>query len=296
MSSGQATSEPSTPRQLGRTGIGLFPIGLGAMPLSLRGRPNERAALGVIHAALEAGVTFIDTANAYCIEARDVGHNERLIASALREWKSRGGVTVATKGGLIRPGGAWKTEGRPDHLRRACEQSLRDLGVETIDLYQLHTPDGRVAWADQVGELARLQAEGKIRHIGLSNVSAAELRQALAIVRVESVQNRCNPTDQGDLKSGLVRACAEEGVTYLPYSPVGGHQGHKRMGRQRALSELAKRHGTSPQCIMLAWLLGKGAHVVPIPGASRVASITDSCRAVEVRLSADDTAQVDAMG
>ena len=107
----------------------------------------------------------------------------------------------------------------------------------------------------------------------MSNVSTAEFRQALATVRVESVQNRCNPTDQGDLKSGLVRACAEEGVTYLAYSPVGGHNGHKRMGRHRALTELAKRHGTSPQCIILAWLLGKGAHVVPIPGASRVASI-----------------------
>lgn len=283
-------------RELGRTGLRVHPIGLGAMALSLRGRPGERSAIGVIHAALEAGVNFIDTANAYCTDQTEVGHNERLIARALREWRGEPRPLVATKGGMIRPGGAWHIDARPEALRAACEKSLRDLGVETIALYQLHAPDRRVPYADSVGALARLREEGKIRHVGVSNVSEAQLRTAEGIVPVTSVQNRCNPADQEDLRNGLVRRCGEAGITYIPYSPVGGLFGHRDLGRRRLFHELADKHGCSPQRVMLRWLLHHGDHVLPIPGASRAASIADSARAPGLTLDPADVARIDALG
>ncbi len=283
-------------REIGSTGIEVYPIGLGAMPLSISGRPDEHTALAVIKAALAAGVDFIDTANSYCLNDRDVGHNERLLATCLARLGATSRVCVATKGGLTRPRGAWNQDARPDRLRRACEQSLRDLRVESIFLYQLHAPDPRVPFAESVGALADLRREGKIRHVGLSNVDAVQLRQAQGIVRVESVQNRCNPTDQGDLTGGLLRLCAEQRVTYIPYSPVGGGYGHSRMAGQRLLRELAGRYGVSAYQVVLAWLLGKGGHVIPIPGASKVGSIQDSAAAPKLTLRPEDARRIDAMG
>jgi len=282
-------------RTIGRTGIEVFPIGLGAMPLSLQGRPSEESAIAVIRAALDAGVTLIDTANSYCVDERDTGHNERLIAKALDQLGAAGQVTVATKGGLIRPRGAWNVDARPESLIAACEQSLRDLAVETITLYQLHAPDDRVPFAESVGALATLRQAGKIRHAGLSNVDVVQIREALRIVRVESVQNRCNITDQTDLRSGLVELCAAEGMAYLPYSPVGGHYGHRSLARHKALQPIAKAHGCSPEQVMLAWLLAKGRHVLPIPGASRIASITGSADAAKLQLTAEDILRIDAI-
>ena len=283
-------------REIGQTGIRVFPIGLGAMPLSLSGRPSEEAAYEVIKAALDAGVTFFDTANAYCRNDRDTGHNERLIAKALKRFNAQERVTVATKGGFTRPGGSWRSDGRPASLRRACEQSLRDLEVEAITLYQFHTPDGSVPFAESVGELARLRSEGKIRHLGLSNVSPAQLSEAERICAVASVQNRLNPTDQDDLGNGLVRLCGERQVAYIAYSPVGGSYGHQRMGKNRVLVKLGRKYGASPYAIILAWLLGLGSHVLPIPGASRVASIVDSASAAGLALSAEDARAVAGIG
>jgi len=284
-------------REIGRTGLQVFPVGLGAMPLSIRGRPREPAAIEVIRAALDAGVDFIDTANSYCQDQRDVGHNERLIAKALAELGATGRVTVATKGGLIRPGGAWEIDARPEALLAACERSLEDLRTDAIALYQLHSPDRRVPFAESVGALARLREQGKIRHVGLSNVSVAQIREAQGIVPVASVQNRCNPQDRSDLRGnsggGLVEFCAEQGIAYIPYSPVGGHQGHRSLGKHRLLRRIAGNYGVSPQRVMLAWLLGKGRHVFPIPGASRAASIQDSAAAVGLELSAEDARRID---
>lgn len=282
-------------RAIGTTGIQVFPIGLGAMPLSLQGRPSEAEAIAVIKAALDAGVTFIDTANSYCIDQNDVGHNERLIAKALKQLGAANRVTVATKGGLVRPRGAWNVDAKPASLVAACEKSLRDLGVEAITLYQLHAPDDRVPYSDSVGALAKLQQAGKIRHIGLSNVDVAQIQLAQTLVKVESVQNRCNITDQEDLRSGLVEFCAKQKITYLPYSPVGGHYGHQSLARTKALQPIAKAHACSPQQVMLAWLLAKGEHVLPIPGASKIASITDSARAAALRLSASEIRALDAL-
>jgi aryl-alcohol dehydrogenase-like predicted oxidoreductase len=266
-------------------------VGLGGMPLSIAGRPDEGDAVRVIHAALDAGMTFIDTADVYCLDDGDIGHNERLIAKALRERRGDGAI-VATKGGLRRPRGAWTTDGRPERLTSACEASLRALGVDAIDVYQLHAPDDAVPFADSVGALAELRRGGKIRHVGLSNVSVAEIQEARSIVEVVSVQNRCNPFDTAAFAGGVVGYCAREGIAFLPHSPVGGHRNHARVAQHRAMRSVAERHGATPYEVCLAWLLDLTPVVIPIPGASRPASAESSARAAELRLSNDDRAEL----
>lgn len=284
------------PRAIGATGVKVFPVGWGVMPLSTRSnRPDRAEALAVFRAALEAGVTFWDTADSYCRDDREPGHNERLIAWALRELGAAGRVYVATKGGMTRPRGSWVRNGRPEHLRRVCEASLRNLEVEQIFLYQFHWPDPAVPYAESIGALADLQREGKIRHIGISNVTPDLLRQAQRVVRVESVQNRCNPGDQDDLHNGLLTLCTEQRVTYIPYSPVGGG-GHRQVARDRVLGDLARTYGVSPYRIVLAWLLGKAPNVLPIPGASHVESITDSAGAAVLALRPEDARRIDTLG
>ena len=282
-------------RSVGRTGVEIFAVGLGGMSMSIQGRPDEQRSLATLHAALDAGVDFIDTADVYCLDDSDLGHNERLIGKALAARGRPGNVHVATKGGMRRPNGAWTRDGRPEHLRAACERSLRALGVERIFLYQLHAPDPNVPFEDSVGALARLREEGKIQHVGLSNVDERQLAIAQKIVRIESVQNRANVLVRADFETGMVRACAAQGVTFLAYSPVGGGRGHVRLAQQPLLTELARRYQTSPYCIALAWLLAKGENVVPIPGASRPESILDSVKAVNVELQAQDVRLLDGM-
>ncbi len=276
-------------RPLGRSGLHVSAIGLGGMPMSLAGRPSEAESIRVIHAALDAGMTLIDTADVYCVDDRDVGHNERLIARAL---DGRRGVTVATKGGLARPNGAWVRNGRPAHLKRACEASLRALAVEAIDLYQLHAPDDRVPFAEQVGALAELRAAGKVRHVGLSNVSVAQIREAQEIVPIASVQNRFNPFDRGPLVDGVLEHCAREGIALLAYSPVGGGRGKARVAESEPLRAVAARHAVSPFQVALAWLLAQSPVVIPIPGASKVASAVDSAAAARLQLTDEDRADL----
>jgi aryl-alcohol dehydrogenase-like predicted oxidoreductase len=168
-----------------------FPaIGFGGMPLSIQGRPSEETGRSVLHAAIDAGMWFIDTADVYCYDDNDIGHNERLIASVVRERKEQ--VRVGTKAGLRRPRGAWVTDGTPEHIREACENSLRALGTERIWLYQFHAPDPKVAFARSVEAFAELQRQGKFEHFGLSNVSIEQIEQASRILPVVSVQNRLN--------------------------------------------------------------------------------------------------------
>lgn len=276
--------------------LSVYAIGLGAMPLSLERRPDEARALEVFRAFIDGGGDFIDTANVYCLDNDDIGHNERLVARALTTLGCRDRITVATKGGVTRPRGAWETDGRPAFIRASCERSLRDLGTDCIALYQLHAVDPRVPLEDTVGELARLQAEGKIRHIGLSNVRAAQLEAALRVARIVSVQNRCNVLEQRDFRNGLVDVCGRLGVTYIPHSPVGGYFGHRQLGSHPLLRKLAQAHDCSPQAVALAWLLARGDHLLPIPGASRPKSIRDSLTAVSVALTAEDMRALDALG
>ena len=281
-------------RAIGHTGLTVEPIGLGGMPLSIQGRPDERTALAVIEAFVAGGGNFIDTAISYCLDNDDLGHNERLIAKALAGL-GRTDVIVATKGGLTRPDGRWDVDCSPKWLRHCCEQSARDLGTP-IPLYYLHTVDSAVPLADSVGELIRLREEGKIAAIGLSNVNARQLDEALRLTPIAAVQNRCNVLDRRDLDLGLVERCRQLGVAYVPYSPVGGHGGHRRLAQYPALARIAAKHSTSAYAIALAWLLAKGPHVVPIPGATKMTSVTNSLSATSVLLDADDLATLDKLG
>lgn len=281
------------PRELGSTGIQCTAIGLGAMPLSISGRPNEKQALAVIEAFVAGGGNFIDTANVYCLDDGDMGHNERLIRQALDQLGASAQVTVATKGGLRRPGGAWIVDGDPDWLRVSCERSLQALRIECIVLYQLHAVDPKVDLRRSLEALIALQAAGKIRHIGLSNVSVTQLETALSLTVIASVQNRCNLFDKHDFQNGLIDFCQARQITYIPYSPVGGHHGHIRLAREPLLLQLAAKYDASPYGIALAWLLHKGRHILPIPGASKTTSVCDSLQAVNVALSAKDIAVLD---
>jgi aryl-alcohol dehydrogenase-like predicted oxidoreductase len=262
------------------------------MYLSIDGRPSEDEGVRTIHAALDAGMTLIDTADVYCLDQRDIGHNERLIARALRE-KPRAGVIVATKGGLERPGGAWTRNARPGHLREACERSLKALGVERIDVYQLHAPDPAVPFADTLGALARLRSEGKIAHVGLSNVSVKEIEAARAVVPIVSVQNRWNPLDRTPERDGVLAHCTANGIAFLPYSPFGGARAAQSLAKVGRLFAVAAEKGVSPHRLVLAWMLAKSPVVIPIPGGRRVQSVVDSAKAGEIELGAGELAEVE---
>ncbi len=271
-------------------------VGFGGMPLSIAGRPDDEAqAVRVIHAALDAGMTLVDTANVYCLDEHDVGHNERLVAKALRTWGGRPDtVIVATKGGITRPGGRWELDGRPASLKRACEQSLRALGVDCIALYQYHRPDPDVPFAESVGALADLRREGKVRWVGLSNVSVAQIREADAIVPVTTVQNRLSPFFREALTEGVVAHCAERGIGFLAYSPVGGGRLNRKLPDIPALRPIAAAHGATPHAVVLAWVLAQGRSVLIIPGARTEAHATDAAAAAGVALTAAELAAIDA--
>jgi len=281
-------------RQLGTTELNVYAIGLGAMPLGLRGEIPQEKVNEVVQAAINAGIDFIDTANVYCTDNQDIGLNERSISAALRQLGEQN-VTIATKGGLERPQGRWESRASPQRLRRACEQSLRDLDVESISLYQLHAPDPLVPFAESVGELARLHSEGKIVHIGLSNVDRRQLEEAMSITTIVSVQNRCSVVHQKDLRNGFIDYCRESSVTYIAYSPVGGGAGRYLLEDNKTLTGLAKRHETTVYQIALAWLLAKSDNILPIPGASRVSSAVSSAHATNIELTDDEIYQVDCL-
>jgi aryl-alcohol dehydrogenase-like predicted oxidoreductase len=272
--------------------VGVFPIGYGGMPISVSGRPDEQQAIHTIHAALDAGVNLIDTADAYCLDASETGHNERLIAKALRG--RRDGVVVATKAGHLRPGGNWRIDGRPEYIRAACEASLKALETDRIDLYQFHRPDPDVPYAESIGTFKELQDEGKIRWIGLSNCTVDQLEEALGIAEIVSIQNQLSLDFTQPLENGELAAATDRGLAFLPWSPPGGiSSAASSAGNVDAVRAAADAHGVSPQQVALAWLLSLSPNVIPIPGARRAESITDSLRAVELELSQDE---LDAIG
>jgi aryl-alcohol dehydrogenase-like predicted oxidoreductase len=272
---------------LGDTAEPIPVIGFGGMPLSIQGRPDEAQGIRVLHAAIDAGMTFIDTADVYCLDDSDIGHNERLIATALRE---RQGVRVATKAGIRRPRGAWTNDASPEHIREACEQSLRSLGTDRIWLYQLHAPDPKVKFEKSVEAFAELQREGKFEHFGLSNVSVEQIEKAQRILPVQSVRNRLNPYFRESLK--VASACAERNITFLAYSPVGGGRLAKKLPQFDVLIELARKHDRSVHAVVLAWVRAQAATVVPIPAARSVEHAVDSANAAELQLSREEVAAI----
>ena len=273
-------------------------IGLGGMPMSVEGRPDEARSVRTIHAALDAGVTLIDTADAYHINAAETGHNERLIAEALASYPGdASGVLVATKGGHIRPGdGSWTLDGSPAHLFEAAEASLKTLGVDAIGLYQFHRPDPKVPYAESIGALKELLDAGKIRMAGISNASIERIEEARSILgegNLASVQNEFSPAFRSS--EAELRHCAEAGIAFLPWSPFGGIRRAGQLGtRHAAFGEVAAAHGVSPQQVTLAWLLAKAPVVIPIPGASRPESILDSAQATDLVLSPGELTRLDA--
>lgn len=259
-------------------------IGLGGMPMSIEGRPDPARSIATILAALDAGVTLIDTADAYHLHADEVGHNETLIAQALAAWKGdTTNVIVATKGGHLRPGdGSWTINGDPPYLKQAAEASLKRLGVDAIGLYQFHRPDPKVPYADSVGAIRDLLDEGKIRMAGISNANPEQIRAAQEILggRLVSVQNQFSPAFRSSEPE--LRLCDELGIAFLPWSPLGGIGKAGQVGEK--FEAVGRAHGVSPQQVVLAWMLAKSPQVIPIPGASRPESITDSAKAADLTL------------
>jgi aryl-alcohol dehydrogenase-like predicted oxidoreductase len=282
-------------RRLGPDAPNVSAVGYGGMHLSIQDRPSEEQGIRVLQAALDAGVTLIDTADVYCLDDSDIGHNERLIARALSRWGGkRDQVIVATKGGLRRPGGRWETDGRPEHLRLACESSLKALAVERIDLYQLHAPDPSVPLAESVGALADLQRGGKVRWVGLSNVSVPEIREAESVVRITSVQNRLNPFFREALADGVVEYCTRARIGFLAYSPTGGGRLNRKLPAHPVLRPMAARLGVTPHALVLAWVLARSPSVMVIPSARTVEHAVDSTTAAELNLSETDLGAITA--
>ena len=273
-------------------------IGLGAMPLSIEGRPDERQAVSTIHAALEQGITLIDTADAYHQAGADeVGHNEELIARALASFHAdTSEVLVATKGGHLRPtAGAWTQNGDPAYLKEAARASAKRLGVDAIGLYQFHRPDPAVPYADSIGALAELLDEGVIRMAGISNATVDKIREANTVLdnRLVSVQNQYSPAFRSSEEELVL--CDELGIAFLPWSPLGGITDAAELGSKHAVfAEIANARRVTPQVLTLAWELAKSELVIPIPGARRPQTIMNSATAPTIKLSADEIQRLDA--
>ena len=256
-------------------------LGYGAMRLTgpgIWGEPKDREAAGrVLRRALELGVNFIDTADSYGPHV-----NESLIAATLHPYPP--GLVIATKGGLVRPGrDQWERDGRPAHLREACEASLKRLRVERIDLYQYHAPDSKVRIEDSVGELAKLQREGKIRHIGVSNFSVAELERVAGIARIVSVQNRYNVSDRRS--DDVIAYCEQRQMAFIPWYPLAAGEHAGSGSGSRELDRIAQERKVTVAQAALAWLLARSPAMLPIPGTSSVAHLEENVAAAGVVLS-----------
>jgi pyridoxine 4-dehydrogenase len=263
-------------------------LGYGAMRVTGAGiwgdPPDPNAARALLHRAIDLGVNFIDTADSY-----GPGTSERLIAEALHPYPP--GLVIATKGGIVRPARErWDRDGRPEHLRAACEASLARLRLDCIDLYQLHAIDPNVPLEDSIGELARLKAEGKIRHLGVSNFDAAELARARAIVDIVSVQNRYNVADRSS--DPVLEVCERDGLAFIPWSPLTQSQNDSAAPRRAALTRIAGLRGWSFSDAALAWLLSRSPAMLPIPGTSSVQHLEANVAAAGLRLSAEEMREV----
>ncbi|HJR58350.1 MAG TPA: aldo/keto reductase [Vicinamibacterales bacterium] len=270
------------------------PLALGCMRLSTERDRDEAAALDVLHAAFDAGITLLDTAPAYCWDDDERGHNERLIARALAAWKgSRSAIAVATKGGMTRPGGQWVPDGRAKHLAAACEASCGALGVDRIDLYQLHVPDPAVPLSTSVRALAGLKRQGVVDRIGLCNVTVGQIEEARRIVEIDSVQVELSIWRDQHLLSGVVHYCASNRLLLLAYRPLGGRKSLPRISANPVVAAIAARHAATPFEVALAWLASLADVIVPLPGATRVKTARSCTRFRTLELTAEEMTRLD---
>jgi aryl-alcohol dehydrogenase-like predicted oxidoreductase/histidinol phosphatase-like enzyme/predicted kinase len=273
---------------------GTRPIAIGCMRLSTDPDRNDDRAIAVLHAAFDAGVTLLDTADAYCLDDHDIGHNERLIARALSTWPGdRSRVVVATKGGMTRPEGRWEPDGRAKHLRVACEQSCRALGIDRIPLYQLHVPDPRTPLSTSIKALAALKRDGLIERIGLSNVTVGQIEEAQRIAEIDAIQVELSVWNDAALLSGVVAHCNTHQRRLFAYRPLGGRRSLARTRNHPVLQSVAATHGVSAFDIALAWLTNLPPLIVPLPGVTRSETAVASARAQQIVLTDDDLRQLD---
>jgi aryl-alcohol dehydrogenase-like predicted oxidoreductase len=272
-------------------------IGYGSMSLTLNRdtRLSEEDAVRLLQQGVdEHNIEFIDTADSYCAGEDEIGYGERLIAKAL-QGERRQRVVVATKGGFIRPGGAWRPNGSPEYLRSACERSLVALGTDVIDLYQFHLPDPEVPIEESIGALVDLKNEGKIRHIGVSNFNLDQLKSATELTEITSLQNSLSPIMFNDDRANLLKYCEDKGITYIAFAPVLGHRNASRLVeyadwiRDHVSEENAKH---SPYSLLLAWELAISPVVIPIPATTKLEHLAENMRAAEIRLSQEEMEQL----
>ncbi len=273
---------------------GVLPLGMGCMRLSTDRDRDERRAIDVLHAAFDAGVNFLDTADAYALDDRGGGHNERLIARALATWSGdRARIIVATKGGLRRPQGNWIADGRARHLVSACEASRQALGLDRIPLYQLHAPDPRTPLSTSVRALASLKRDRLVDAIGLCNVNVGQIEEARSITEIDAVQVELSPWNDVNLLNGVVRYCVTHRIRLVAYRPLGGTPRRRKTLTDPVLADLAARHQVTTFEIALAWLRDLSEVILPIPGPTRVETARSIVRAREIRLTGEDRERLD---
>lgn len=271
-----------------------LPLALGLLRLCTEGRPNEEQAIHLIHIALDAGVRLLDTADVYCLDQKDLHYGERLARQAVASWKGpQQEVRILTKAGMMRPQGKWIPNGKPEHLRKAVEGSLEALGVERLFLLQLHVHDPKVPFEETLAALAQLQKEGKVEHLGLCNTSVAEIKQAQRHFPVTVVQNELSLQVRKSANDGLLDYTKQKGIPFLAYRPLGGIAKVEKLATNKNLLPLAQRHFVTPAQLALAAVKSAGEYVIPLIGATKVASIQSSCLAMKVKLDASDRAALD---
>ena len=269
-------------------------VAIGCMRLSTDPDRDDDRSVEVLHAAFDAGVTFLDTADAYCLDDRDLGHNERLIARALSSWPGdRSRITIATKGGMTRPEGRWEPDGRAKHLRAACERSCRSLGVDRIALYQLHAPDPRTPLSTSVRALDALKRDGLIAGIGLCNVTVGQIEETRRIAEIASVQVELSVWNDAAILGGVAAYCIANDLQLLAYRPLGGPRSQARTRNHPALQRVADAHGVTPFEIAIAWLRNLSGLVVPLPGVTRVETAMSAAHAQQIVLTGDDRQVLD---
>jgi len=279
----------------GNTGLEVSAVGFGAMHFSLAGRPPEAQGLEVLHRVIDMGVTFIDTADTYCLNEKDKHHNEQLLRKALATYPGdTSRVVVATKGGCTRPGGRWAINGNPEYLRQAIRESHAALGGDRpITLWQHHMidPDYPVEVSlTAVGEAVR---EGLIRFVGISNYRIEQIKRARNVVEVVSVQNQYSPWRRWPEHSGVIDYCEQEGLAFLPSMPLGGSSRAKSLHKIEGLATVAREKGISPQRLVIAWLMARSPCILPIPGSSSLVNAEDILAAGEVTLTEDEVRRID---